>query len=246
MLLPDQDSDTEHSPLKTAATSEQQLLCGPKSSNPTFSTRSTRFVLTQGGQVFVVDCRVGGGARKNERDVEGQKRAAISFGVLPPLPFLFLGVSFEQRDEFVLYATRSNYSGRLSSKAKAPARCTQKPHVMMSSGNRFKPEVAADPELSDWFSGFCVYFSDPDPESKIREKPDPESLSVTGSARSLHGLYKWHCAIQTLPHFGCIYCCRSLNRSRILNFEKIPEPDPDSKILEQERSLKMLLRPPLV
>jgi len=41
---------------------------------------------------------------------------------------------------------------------------------------------------------------------------------------------------------------RSLNRSRILKFEKLPDPDqdPDSKVLEPERSLKKWLRPPLV
>ena len=39
----------------------------------------------------------------------------------------------------------------------------------------------------------------------------------------------------------------SLDRSRILKLEKFPEPDLDSKILEQEqsRSLKKCLRPPL-
>jgi len=31
---------------------------------------------------------------------------------------------------------------------------------------------------------------------------------------------------------------RSLNRDRILKFEKFPDQEPDSKILEQERSLK--------
>ena len=31
-------------------------------------------------------------------------------------------------------------------------------------------------------------------------------------------------------------CSQILNRSRILNFEGEPDPDPDSKILEQERS----------
>ena len=43
-------------------------------------------------------------------------------------------------------------------------------------------------------------------------------------------------------------CSPSLNRSRILKFEKLPDqdPEPDSKLLEQERSrsLKKWLRPP--
>jgi len=32
------------------------------------------------------------------------------------------------------------------------------------------------------------------------------------------------------------YCSRGLNRSRILKFEELPDPGPDPKILEQERS----------
>jgi len=31
-------------------------------------------------------------------------------------------------------------------------------------------------------AGFCVFLSDPDPESKISEKPDPESLSISAVA----------------------------------------------------------------
>jgi len=51
--------------------------------------------------------------------------------------------------------------------------------------------------------------------------------------------------MKTCINYGWIDgCSRSLNRSRILKFEE--SPDPDSKILEQERSrsLKMWLRPP--
>jgi len=38
-------------------------------------------------------------------------------------------------------------------------------------------------------AGFCVFLSDPDPESKICEKtdPDPESLCNFGSSRSQCG-----------------------------------------------------------
>jgi len=32
------------------------------------------------------------------------------------------------------------------------------------------------------------------------------------------------------------YCSRSLKRSQILKFEKLPDPDPDSKILKKEQS----------
>jgi len=53
-----------------------------------------------------------------------------------------------------------------------------------------------------------------------------------------------------LLNVGCIDDYRSLNKARILKFEKIanPDPDPDSKLWEQERSLslKMWLQQPLV
>jgi len=41
---------------------------------------------------------------------------------------------------------------------------------------------------------------------------------------------------------------RGLNRSQIFKFEKLPDTDPDIKILEQERSgsLKNSIRPPLL
>jgi len=49
-------------------------------------------------------------------------------------------------------------------------------------------------------------------------------------------------------NFGYIDGGRSLSRSRIFKFEKILDPDADSKILEQGRSriLKMWLRPSMV
>jgi len=58
----------------------------------------------------------------------------------------------------------------------------------------------------------------------------------------------WICVVFQLSflNFGCIDGSRSLNRSRIRQFEKFPHPDLDSKILEQERSRKMWLQPPLV
>jgi len=49
-------------------------------------------------------------------------------------------------------------------------------------------EVAPDPESAP--AGFCVFLSDPDPESKLCEKPDPESLFNSGSGRSLCG-HSW-------------------------------------------------------
>jgi len=49
----------------------------------------------------------------------------------------------------------------------------------------YSSKVATDPESTP--AGFCV-FSDSDPETQIREKPDPEQLFTFGS-RSLRGLY---------------------------------------------------------
>jgi len=46
-------------------------------------------------------------------------------------------------------------------------------------------EVATGPELTP--AEFCFFLSDPDPEQKICEKPDPESLFHFGSSRSLRG-----------------------------------------------------------
>jgi len=70
-------------------------------------------------------------------------------------------------------------------------------------------------------AGFCVFLSDPDPdpESKICEKPDPdlESLFNISSCRSLCG----HFLSKNMVNYGRIDdCSRSLNRSRILKFEE--------------------------
>jgi len=39
-------------------------------------------------------------------------------------------------------------------------------------------------------AGFCDFWRGPEPEAKICVKPDPESLFIFGSSRSLHGLNK--------------------------------------------------------
>jgi len=58
----------------------------------------------------------------------------------------------------------------------------------------------------------------------------------------------WSFLVKTWVNLGWIDGSWSLNRSRILKFEKYPSPDRDSQTLEQERSrsLKKWLRPPLV
>jgi len=65
------------------------------------------------------------------------------------------------------------------------------------------------------------------------------SLVIFRSNRSLRGLYTGHFLSETLLIFVCIDDNRSLNRSRILKIEKISDPHPDSKILEDEWSRKM-------
>jgi len=54
---------------------------------------------------------------------------------------------------------------------------------------------------------------------------------------SMCGLYKCHYLSKNILNFGCIDGCGRLNRSRILEFEKISDLDSDSKLLEKERSL---------
>jgi len=55
------------------------------------------------------------------------------------------------------------------------------------------PAVAMDPESTP--AGICVFL---DPESKICEKPDPESVFIFGCSRSQHGLFY----LQALLNFG--------------------------------------------
>jgi len=62
--------------------------------------------------------------------------------------------------------------------------------------------------------------------------PDPESLLNFGSSRSLRG----HFISKTWVIFGWVDGGRILNRSQILKFGKFPDLNPDSIILEQERS----------
>jgi len=78
--------------------------------------------------------------------------------------------------------------------------------------------------------GFCVFCSDPDPESKICEN----RTRIRGhfSISAVSGVCVVISQVKTRVNYGWIdYCSRSLNRSRILKFEKLPESDPDSKIL---------------
>jgi len=79
-------------------------------------------------------------------------------------------------------------------------------------------------------AGFCVFLSDPDPESKFCEKPDPEPMFTFGSSGSVRGHYE----VKTWLYFGWIVGNRSLDRTLILKYDDFP--DPDSKFLEQERS----------
>ena len=78
------------------------------------------------------------------------------------------------------------------------------------------------------------------PRVKILWKPELQSLFNFVRSMDLCG----HFLTKTWVNYGWIDdCSQSLNRSRILKLKKFPEPD--SKILEQERSrsLKKWLRP---
>ena len=89
-------------------------------------------------------------------------------------------------------------------------------------------------------AGSCAFLSDPDPEPNICEKPEPGSAIAL--CFRLRGLCTRHFLRTTLLNFGCIDGSRCFNRSRILKLENFS--DPDSKILEQERSrsVKMWLQ----
>jgi len=65
--------------------------------------------------------------------------------------------------------------------------------------------------------------------------PDPESLFNVSSSRSLRGRF----LSKNMVNFGWIGGSRSLNGSRILKFEKFPDPDQNSNILEQEQTRRL-------
>ena len=95
-------------------------------------------------------------------------------------------------------------------------------------------------------AGYYSFVSGPDqhPGSKICEKPDqiPSHFSILAIAEDSIVISN----AKPLLILGCIACSRSLNKSRILKIEKFPDPDRDSKLLEQEQSqsLKRWLLPP--
>jgi len=94
--------------------------------------------------------------------------------------------------------------------------CTTSPYRQHTRGG----DGSGVPESTP--AGFYVFLSDP--ESKICEKPDPESLFNFGSSRSLCD----HILSKNMDKFGLIDdCSRSLNRSRVLKFENFPDPDQD-------------------
>ena len=96
--------------------------------------------------------------------------------------------------------------------------------------------MAKDPECRSQLRQNSAFFIVPG--AKIfRKKTDPGSLFIFCSSKSLRGLHTIHVisAVKVLLNFACIDDFPSLNRSRILKFQKNCS-DPDSKILEQEQS----------
>jgi len=57
--------------------------------------------------------------------------------------------------------------------------------INIACNAHYEAEVAPDPESTP--AGFFVFLPNPDPKSKICEKPEPESLFNFGSSRSLCG-----------------------------------------------------------
>ena len=81
------------------------------------------------------------------------------------------------------------------------------------------PEVAPDPEWQSRFRPDSAFFSDRTRQSNICEKPDRSHFSISGVA----GV----CVVKTWVNYDCIDdSSRSLNRSRILKFETLPNADP--------------------
>jgi len=78
------------------------------------------------------------------------------------------------------------------------------------------------------------FHSDPDLESKISEKldPDPESLVIFGSSRSLCGLYQCHLSSKNIAEFWLHQWLPESEQKSDSQFEKFSDQDPDSKILE--------------
>jgi len=81
-------------------------------------------------------------------------------------------------------------------------------------------------------AGFCVFLLDPDSESKLCEKPDPdpESLFSFGSSRSLHS----HFLSNNVGKFPVGSMVPEPEQESDSQISKIP--DLESKILKQERS----------
>jgi len=98
-------------------------------------------------------------------------------------------------------------------------------------------------------SGKTHHFLDPDPEpeSKIYEKPDSESLFIFDNSRSLHGLNKCHCLSLDTAEFQLHQWLPKFEQQSDSQIWKHFGLDLDSKILEEEwsQSMKMWFRPPL-
>jgi len=97
-------------------------------------------------------------------------------------------------------------------------------------------------------TGFCVFLSDRIRTRSQKFLKNRTRIQSRFSISAVAGVCVVICEVKPLVILGCLDCSRSLNRSRIFKFEKFPDPDPDSKVLEQERSrsLKKRLHPPLI
>ena len=138
---------------------------------------------------------------------------------------------------------------RTSSACSASCDCEPGKNVIATPSVGCRSEVATDPQCrsrlqrgSAFFCdlGFCVFFAS---RSQNFVKNRTRSHFFFGSSKSLRVFMKAAAQVETLLNFSCIGGSQSLNRSRLLKFEKILEPDHDWRILKRggrSRGVKML------
>jgi len=106
------------------------------------------------------------------------------------------------------------------------------------------PELGMDPECRSRLWQDSAFFLRTRSQKFVKNR-----IRSHFSISAIAGVCVVFSSVKTWINFDLIDdVSRSLNRSRILKFENLLDPGPDSKILEQERSrsLKKWLRPPLL
>ena len=129
----------------------------------------------------------------------------------------------------LLLLVRAAYIYCCSSRTSRSWWITQSTQYHRRGYNMFRPEVASDSEWRSRLRQDSAFFflTRSQKHVKIRTRSHFSISAVTGVCVVMS-------EVKPLVIFGYLVCSRSLNRSRFLKFEKLP--DPDSKILEQERN----------